>query len=107
MVAQYKGKGNQEKIREACGHTLLVTIGISLIICALLIAFASPIVHVLYGNAEPLVVSKSIQYLSGVSVSLIIYSLYSAVFAIFRGLGETKRCQHFSLYAENQYSFWL
>ena len=103
VVAQYKGKGNQKKIREACGHTLLVTIGISLIICALLIAFASPIVHVLYGNAEPLVVSKSIQYLSGVSVSLIFYSLYSAVFAIFRGLGETKICLRLTIYINVSY----
>lgn len=103
VVAQYKGKGNQEKIRESCGHTLLVTIGISLIICTLLIAFASPIVRILYGNAEPLVISKSIQYLSGVSVSLIIYSLYSAVFAIFRGLGETKTCLRLTIYINVSY----
>lgn len=92
VVAQYKGRGDREKINEASGHTLLITVGISLIICILLIIFASPLVKLLYGNAEPMVVSKSIQYLAGVSVSLIIYSVYSAIFAIFRGLGETKIC---------------
>ena len=75
VVAQYKGRGDQSKINEASGHTLLITVGISVIICALLIIFASPVVILLYGNAEPLVVEKSIQYLSGVSVSLIIYSI--------------------------------
>lgn len=92
VVAQYKGRGDEQKINEAAGHTLLITIGISLGICILMIIFASPIVYFLYGNAEALVVEKSIQYLAGVSVSLIIFSVYSAVFAIFRGLGETKIC---------------
>lgn len=103
VVAQYKGRGDQTKINEACGHTLLITIGISLIICALLIVFASPIVLLLYGNAEPLVVEKSIQYLSGVSISLIIYSIYSAVFAIFRGLGETKICLYLTIFINFSY----
>lgn len=103
VVAQYKGRGDQSKINEASGHTLLITVGISVIICALLIIFASPVVKLLYGNAEPLVVEKSIQYLSGVSVSLIIYSIYSAVFAIFRGLGETKICLNLTVFINFSY----
>ena len=103
VVAQYKGKGIQSKINEASGHTLLITVGISLIICTFMIIFASPIVHILYGNAEPLVISKSVQYLAGSSVSLIIYSLYSAVFAIFRGLGETKICLNLTVYINVSY----
>lgn len=103
VVAQYKGRGDQEKINEASGHTMSITVGISLIICVLLIAFASPLVKFLYGNAEPLVVSKSIEYLAGVSVSLIIYSIYSGVFAIFRGLGETKICLHLTIFINVSY----
>lgn len=103
VVAQYKGRGDQEKINEASGHTLLITVGISVAICALLILFATPIVNALYGNAEELVVSKSIQYLSGVSVSLIIYSIYSAIFAIFRGLGETQICLRLTIYINVSY----
>ena len=103
VVAQYKGRGDQIKINEASGHTLLITVGISFGICALMMFFASPIVHVLYGNAEELVVSKSITYLAGSSISLIIYSLYSAVFAIFRGLGETKICLKLTVYINVSY----
>lgn len=103
VVAQYKGRGDQIKINEASGHTLLITVGISFGICALMMVFASPIVHVLYGNAEELVVSKSITYLAGSSISLIIYSLYSAVFAIFRGLGETKICLKLTVYINVSY----
>ena len=97
VVAQYKGRGDTVRINEAAGHTLLITMGISLVICSLLIVFASPVVHLLYGNAEPLVITKSVQYLSGVSVSLIVFSVYSAIFAIFRGLGETKICLNLTI----------
>lgn len=103
VVAQYKGRGNQEQINEASGHTLSVTVGIAVGICALLILFASPLVHVLYGKAEPLVVSKSIEYLVGVSISLLFYSLYSAIFAIFRGLGEAKICLNLTIYINVAY----
>ena len=103
VVAQYKGKGDEIKIREACGHTLVATVGLSFIICTLLIVFAAPVVHALYGNAEALVVNKSTQYLAGVSVSLIFYSLYSAIFAIFRGLGETKICLRLTIYINVSY----
>lgn len=97
VVAQYKGRGDTVRINEAAGHTLLITVGVSLIICSLLIVFASPVVHFLYGNADPLVITKSVQYLSGVSISLIVFSVYSAIFAIFRGLGETKVCLNLTI----------
>lgn len=103
IVAQYKGRGIEDKINEAAGHTLCITIGLAIAICALLILFASPIVTLLYGHADPLVVSKAHEYLSGVSVSLVIYSVYSAVFAIFRGLGENKICLNLTLYINVSY----
>lgn len=103
VVAQYKGRGDQEKINEASGHTLSITCSISIVLCLLLIVFASPIVNLLYGNAEPLVVEKSIEYLVGVSISLIIFSIYSGIFAIFRGLGETKICLNLTIYINVSY----
>lgn len=103
IVAQYKGRGIQDKINEAAGHTLFITIGIAVVICFIMITFASPIVHLLYGHAEPIVLSKANRYLSGVSVSLLIYAIYSAVFAIFRGLGETKICLNLTLYINVSY----
>lgn len=103
VVAQYKGRGDETRIKEAAGHTLLITVVISLLICTVLIICASPIVHLLYGSAEPLVVTKSVQYLAGVSVSLIVFSIYSAIFAIFRGLGETKVCLNLTIFINVSY----
>lgn len=103
VVAQYKGRGSRIQINEASGHTLLITVGISFFIGILLIVFSSFVVRFLYGNAEPEVISKSIQYLTGSSISLIIYSFYSAVFAIFRGLGETKICLNLTMFINVSY----
>lgn len=103
VVAQSKGKGDHQKITAASTHTLTATVGISLVVCILLAVFASPTVHLLYGSAEPQVIEKSVTYLAGVSISLIIYALYAAVFAIFRGLGENKICLNLTIYINLSY----
>ncbi|MBQ8597146.1 MAG: MATE family efflux transporter [Lachnospiraceae bacterium] len=103
VVAQSKGKAEHQKIKDASAHTLTATVGTSLVVCILLAVFASPTVHLLYGSAEPLVIEKSIEYLAGVSISLIIYAVYAAIFAIFRGLGENKICLNLTVYINLSY----
>lgn len=97
VVAQYKGKGTHDKILEASGHTLSVTLAAAVLVCVPLMLFASPVVQLLFGGAEPEVLSKASVYLAGVSFSIIIYSFYSGIFAIFRGLGETKICLNLTM----------
>ncbi len=103
VVAQYKGHGDDARIKDACGHTILITVSIALVLCTLLALFASPVVSFLYGDADLLVISKSVQYLAGVSISLIVYAIYSAIFAIFRGIGETKICLNLTIYINVSY----
>ena len=103
VVAQYKGRKDAVRIVDASGHTISVTCTIAVLVCSLLAIGASPVVHFLYGGADPLVIQKSIEYLFGVSISLIIYAVYSAIFAIFRGLGETKICLHLTIYINVSY----
>lgn len=110
VVAQYKGRGDESRIKEAAGHTFLITLLTALIVCILLILFASPLVNLLYGNAEPEVITKSVTYLKGVSLSIILLSIYNGVFAVFRGLGETKICLHLTMFINLSYfvfSFFL
>lgn len=97
VVAQYKGRQDENMILKAAGHTLSVTVLISFICNMLLIVFASPVVNFLFGNAEPAVLEKSILYLAGVSLSSIILSVYTGVFSVFRGLGENKICLNLTI----------
>lgn len=92
VVAQYKGQENAKKIHETAYHTVTVTFVIALIISFTCMICAKPIVYLLFSAAEPIVIEKSILYLAGISFSIIIFSLYAGVFAVFRGIGENKIC---------------
>lgn len=92
IVAQYKGRGDNAKIRTAAGHTLFISVAISITACLLLILFAQPLVHLMFGAAEQSVLTKAQNYLIGNSVSLMLHSSYVGVFAVFRGIGNTKIC---------------
>lgn len=97
VVAQYKGKGDVEDCRIAAGQLMLVTPLSALIVCSLVAIFSSQIVHMLFGAAEPLVIAKAEQYLVGCAISMIFLAFYLGVFAVLRGLGETKLCLRLSI----------
>lgn len=92
VVAQYKGRGDEEKTRRAAGQVILGTVGIAMISCIFLVIFAAPIVDLMFGAADELVKTKARDYLIGVSISMIPFSFYLSSFSAFRGVGKTKIC---------------
>lgn len=96
-VTQNYGSGDIEKTKEAAGHILWLTFlsgsGLSL----LLILFPRPILTLLYAQAEPVVMEKAVSYMVQGSFSLIIFTIYSGVFCILRGLGESKKCLYLTI----------
>ncbi len=97
VVAQYKGRGNTEKMRASAGQVMLATTLSAAFLCIILIIFANPLVHTLFASADPIIKEKAVTYLIGVSLSLIFHSFYMGAFAVFRGLGETKTCLHLTI----------
>lgn len=97
VIAQYKGRGDKEKIRKAAGQIMLATSVFAIVSCVALVISADSLVKMLYGSASPLVLIKSRNYLIGVAVSFIFLSFYMGAYAIFRGIGETKICLHLSM----------
>ncbi|MBO4807755.1 MAG: MATE family efflux transporter [Lachnospiraceae bacterium] len=98
VVAQYKGKGDDEDVSRASGQTIMSTMLITILVSLPFIIFASPITHFFYSGAEEKVLAKAAIYLIGIGISMIPYAFYTAVFGIFRGLGETKLCLNLTLY---------
>ena len=98
VVAQYKGKGDDEDVSRASGQTIMSTMLITILVSLPFIIFASPITHFFYRGAEEKVLAKAAIYLIGIGISMIPYAFYTAVFGIFRGLGETKLCLNLTLY---------
>lgn len=92
VVAQYKGKGNPLRVRQAAGQAALATLAVSIVVAAVMIIFASPIVSVLFHAAGEAVCKKAVDYLIGMSVSFVPFSFYSASFSALRGVGDSKSC---------------
>lgn len=97
VVAQYKGRGDREKIRASAGQVMFATSLAAIILCSILMIFANPLVYTLFHAADAIVKEKARDYLIGVSLSLIFHSFYMGSFAVFRGIGETKVCLHLTM----------
>ncbi len=92
VVAQYKGKGDPVRVRQAAGQAVLSTLFVAIAVAVLMIVFASPIVWGLFGTAGDAVCNKAVEYLIGMSISFIPFSFYSSSFAAMRGIGDSKAC---------------
>lgn len=92
VVAQYKGRGSEEKIRQAAGQVILSTVLIAIVSCILLVIFAGTLVNWMFRTADPIVIEKAHGYLIGVAISQIFLSIYLGAYAVFRGIGEAKIC---------------
>ena len=98
VVAQYKGRGDEEMMKKTAGQLILAT-PLSAIICAaILIIFSHPLVNFLFQGVEAGVLAKAEDYLIGMAISMIFLAVYMSGFAVFRGLGETKKCLHLTIF---------
>ena len=97
VVAQYKGKGDQEKVNLAAGQTVTSTVGVAFIIMILQIALANPMVYGLFGSAGNVICDKAILYLVGHSVTYVMFGIFQAAFSVLRGLGDSKGCLYLTV----------
>lgn len=97
IVAQCLGKGDSRLLRTAIGMTIWLTVFVGILICLPFLLFPSAIVALLYPSAEKAVLAKAEIYLSGCAWSILLFTVYTAFFAVLRGLGESKRCLTLSI----------
>ena len=97
VVAQCCGRKDIAQKKKAMSITLWVTVSIGLIVCLPMLLFPAAVIHMLYPNAEAIVAEKARVYLWGVCWSILLFTVYTAIFAILRGLGESKRCLTLSI----------
>lgn len=92
VVAQCCGRKNAAEKKAAIGITMWLTILIGTVICLPFLISPHGVVHLLYPLAEAEVVEKAQTFLWGVSWSILVFTIYTAAFAVLRGLGYSKRC---------------
>ena len=91
-VAQSYGSRDMERTALAAGHILWMTFLSGTVLSLLLILFPRPILTALYPQAEPEVLEKASTYMVEGSFSLIIFTVYTGIFCILRGLGASGKC---------------
>lgn len=96
-VTQAFGSGDVQKMRESAGHILWLTALVGIALSLPMILFPRQVLCLLYGQAEPAVLGKAIDYLRGAAVSLIIFTVYTGVFSILRGIGEARKCLYLTI----------
>lgn len=92
IVAQCCGKRDSGLLQKSIGMTLWLTVGIGAAVCLPFLLMPGSILRLLYPDAQPEVMAKACAFLTGSAWSNLIFTVYTACFAILRGLGESRRC---------------
>lgn len=97
IVAQYKGRGNQEMVSKAASQAISAVTILSVMISAFVIVFHTPILDLLFGNAEAAVLHNARIFLIGSCISYPFIAIFQAISGVLRGVAETKACLSLSL----------
>lgn len=92
VVAQCKGKGDTQTLECGVGMVLWLTVAVGVLTCLPFLLFPRQILTALYQEAERAVMEKAVVYLSGCVWTILVFTVYTAVFSVLRGLGESKKC---------------
>lgn len=90
VVARAKGSGDALEIRRAVGEVTSLCAVVSIVLGGLLYLMADSVVRLLYSDVEPLLIDYAVRYMRLMCVSFVPYSVFNAIFNIFRNLGDTK-----------------
>ncbi|HET7569493.1 MAG TPA: MATE family efflux transporter [Gammaproteobacteria bacterium] len=88
MVAQFKGRGDQQRLDHVAAQTLVANIMVSIVI-AVAGYFASPMLMRLMG-APPAVLPEAVAYLQVTFVGMVFLFSYFTFQSLLRGVGEVK-----------------
>ena len=90
VVSRAKGSGDMNAVRLSIGEVTGLCGGIAMVLSALLILFSAPLVGLLYPSVEPLLREYAVRYMRLMAISFIPFSVFNAIFCIFRSLGDTR-----------------
>lgn len=90
ILAQYIGAENQEKAQISMKEVVRIITGIALIGFLILAILKRPLLHFLYGTAEPEVLAVSMEYFTVTVLSYPFCSLYYCCTNAYRVMGESR-----------------
>ncbi|MDO4943840.1 MAG: MATE family efflux transporter [Ruminococcus sp.] len=97
IVSQYLGCKDEKNADLSASQLMTVSILISAAISAVCLIFHTPILNLLYGEAEADVISAADSYLTITAGSFFFMGIYNSASAIYRSMGKTKITMYVSL----------
>jgi len=92
IVAQCCGRDEPSLLRKAIGMLVWLTMLLCTLVCAPILLLPRTVLLTVYPQIEADVLEKAVIYLTGNVISIFPYALYSALFRVLRGLGQSRRC---------------
>ncbi len=90
VVARAKGRGDALEIRRTIGEVIALCGLSSIFLSGFLYGLAPVLVNTLYPSVEAQVTEYGIEYMRLMAISFLPYSVFCAIFNIFRNLGDTR-----------------
>ncbi len=90
VVSRAKGRRDSAEIRRAVGEVTGLCLLTATVLGGLLILLSDALVNVIYPHVDPLLKEYAAHYMRLMAVSFIPFSVFNAIFTIFRSLGDTK-----------------
>lgn len=97
IVSQCCGMGDPKQVSRACSQVIWLTVLIGVVSCLPLLLFPDAVLLALYPDAEQAVLEKASIYLAGSAWSTLAFTVYTAIYSVLRGLGESKKCLALSI----------
>jgi putative MATE family efflux protein len=90
VVSQYIGLKDRDKALTAASQLISVTAAIALLVTLVVLVFYMPILRLLFGNVDPIVMKSAAMYFIVSSLSYPFLALYNSGAALFRAMGNSR-----------------
>lgn len=90
IVAQYKGAGADDMVTKSASQAVIAVSSLAIFLSLVLFVLHSPVLHFLFGNAEPGVLKNASTYLKASFLSYPCFALTQAICSVMRGSGDTR-----------------
>ena len=90
VVSQYIGLKDRDKALTAASQLISVTAAIASMVTVVVLVFYMPILRLLFGNVDPIVMKSAAMYFIVSSLSYPFLALYNSGAALFRAMGNSR-----------------
>ncbi len=97
IISQYIGSRQDREASRSSGQLLMISTVISLVLTAFILAFRTPLLHLLFGKIESDVMTACETYLFITTLSLPFLAIYDAGAALCRSIGKTDVTMNISI----------